>query len=292
MGGTSYNFASRSTRATKMNYATASMDALFSQNSERKAHESMKSQGITLRESRDSDVNPITTPIIIALDVTGSMGHIPHELIKEGLPKLVSGLIERGIPAPAILFLAVGDHEADREPLQIGQFESGDEELDLWLTRTYIEGNGGGNGGESYSLAHYFAARHCQTDHWDKRGKKGILITIGDEANLKSYPSAAMKEITGSGDVASFTDSQIMAEAQERWELLHFLPGRPKYGAENYWKEALGERTKLVPDFRDLPKLIIEAIHNIVGDTEYSPVETSKTEVLPKESKSNEQEIL
>lgn len=42
---------------------------------------------VGVRECRDSEEHPETTPIIIALDVTGSMGRIPHDLVKNQLPK-------------------------------------------------------------------------------------------------------------------------------------------------------------------------------------------------------------
>ena len=129
-----------------------------------------------LRESRDSTSNPNSLPVIIALDVTGSMRTIPHSLVKEGLPNMVGNMIQRGVTDPAILFLGIGDHTCDDAPLQVGQFESGDEELDLWLTRTWLEGHGGGNNGESYLLAWYFAAKHTITDAWEKRGQKGSPI--------------------------------------------------------------------------------------------------------------------
>jgi len=140
MGGTSYNYASRSTRATSLGYTTASVhniEKVFVQKAKGMAHESMKSQGITIREARDSDVHPNTFPVIIGLDMTGSMHDIPVMLIKDGLPKIVSQIIQGGVKDVALLFIAIGDHEVDNYPLQIGQFESGDEELDLWLTRTF-----------------------------------------------------------------------------------------------------------------------------------------------------------
>ena len=126
MGGTKYDINARSHRAIKAGYASKAANEIFKQNSKRMAHESMMPNGIAFREARDSEAHPNSIPIILGLDVTGSMGHIPHELIKEGLPKLMGGIIQGGIPDPALLFLGIGDHECDRFPLQVGQFESGD----------------------------------------------------------------------------------------------------------------------------------------------------------------------
>jgi hypothetical protein len=235
-----------------MGYYSKSTNDIFTQNKERRIHESMDPNGIILRESRDSEVHPNTVPIIISLDLTGSMGRIPHELVKDGLPKLVSGIIQNGVPDPAILFLGIGDHECDRAPLQVGQFESGDEELDMWLTRTYIESGGGGNAGESYGLAMYFAARHCVTDAWEKRNKKGFLFIIGDEPNLKTYPSNALKEIMGNGDIATFTDQEILEEVQEKWNVYVINPGHGNTRAERYWKEILGENYIVLSDYTEV----------------------------------------
>jgi hypothetical protein len=38
------------------------------------------------------------------------MGRIPHDLVKVGLPNMMGGIIEHGIPDPQILFLGIGDH--------------------------------------------------------------------------------------------------------------------------------------------------------------------------------------
>src|SRR5690606_5631209 len=101
----------------------------------------------------------------------------------------------------SVLFLAIGDHETDSAPLQVGQFESGDAELDLWLTRTWLEGKGGANSGESYLLAWYFASKFTKLDSLDKRGQKGFLFTIGDEPGLSILPKRAINEIMNDGDM-------------------------------------------------------------------------------------------
>lgn len=86
MGWTSYNSGSRFERAFDSGFYTKSADDIFIQNKEGKIHESMEPSKALLREARDSEAHPNSLPIIIALDVTGSMRKIPHELVKDGLP--------------------------------------------------------------------------------------------------------------------------------------------------------------------------------------------------------------
>ena len=74
MGGTRYNIDDRSSRAKAAGYASKSMNEIFTQNAERKAHESMNPNGITFREARDSAIHPNSYPIILGLDVTGKHG--------------------------------------------------------------------------------------------------------------------------------------------------------------------------------------------------------------------------
>lgn len=261
MGGTRYDFGAREDRAKKVGYASKSASEIFTQNALRMAHESMNPNGVIFREARDSDVHPNTVPIILGLDVTGSMGHIPHELIKEGLPKLMGGIIQGGVPDPALLFLGIGDHECDRYPLQVGQFESGDEELDMWLTRTYIEGGGGGNAGESYLLAWYFAAFHTKTDAFEKRGQKGLLFTVGDEPGLKTLPASAIKEIMGQGQ-QTYTHLELLAEAQKRYDVYHIsvLHSGQAIDADVEWKELLGQNCLSIEDHREIPNVIKKII--------------------------------
>lgn len=261
MGGTSYNYTSRSARAEVSGYTTASVhniEKVFAQAAKGEAHESMKSQGIMLREARDSDVHPNTFPVIIGLDMTGSMHDIPVMLIKDGLPKIVSQIIQSGVKDVALLFIAIGDHEVDDAPLQIGQFESGDEELDLWLTRTFPEGGGGANEGESYGLIHNFAANHIKTDAWEKRGQKGVLIMIGDEPSLDYYPDAVMKEITGNSQAKGFTQDQALEKAKEKWNVFHINPHH-SYD-KSYWKPKLGQNYLSLTDFHKIPENVVQIV--------------------------------
>lgn len=265
MGGTAYSSVNAENTRSVNNTYVNTIDQNFTQNVEKKSHSSMRSQGITLRESRDSDVHPNSFPIIIALDLTASMGMIPQNLIQEGLPKMISHILQGGVQSPAVLFLGVGDHEVDKEPLQIGQFESGDEELDKWLSRTYLERGGGGNEGESYGLAHYFAGFHCKTDHWDKRGQKGVLVTIGDEPNLKTYPGRAMKHIMAIDDIPGASDAELLQAAQDKWEVFHInpkadLPQIAWRDTHGYWESFLGDNYLKTGDYKEVPTMIADTV--------------------------------
>ena len=79
---------------------------------------------IRVRESCDSADHPVTTPIIIGLDVTGSMSDLLDVTAKR-LGEMVKDIIERQpVEGPQIMFCAVGDSRCDRSPLQVTQFES------------------------------------------------------------------------------------------------------------------------------------------------------------------------
>ena len=123
MGGNIYDTSARSLRTN--DYAGKSIASVFEQQTKATIHESMSPKQITLRECRDSEVHPNTIPVIVGMDVTGSMGKIPHSLVQKGLPTLMSRLIEKGVDDASLLFTAVGDHISDNYPLQVGQVPQG-----------------------------------------------------------------------------------------------------------------------------------------------------------------------
>jgi hypothetical protein len=262
MGNGSYSLSDRSIRSFSKGYESKSRDEIFTQNREHKAHKDMIPSGIVFRECADSETHPNTIPIMLFLDVTGSMGHIPHEMIKDGLPTLMGTLIQNGVPDASLMFGAIGDHETDRYPLQIAQFESGDAELDMWLERTYLEGGGGGNKGESYLLAWYFAANHVRTDAYDKRKKKGFVFTIGDEPCLKTLPKSSIKEIMGDTAEAqsSFSSADLLRLAEEKNHVHHIFIEHGSRSCDNDWREMLGKNLHVIEDHKQVSSLISKII--------------------------------
>ena len=158
---------------------------------DRTVHEKMNPRGVQVRESRDSDAHPESHAVGVLFDVTGSMQTVPR-ILQANLPKLMGLLIHKGyLEHPQILIGAIGDATCDAAPLQVGQFESGIE-IEEDLGKLFLEGGGGGQVTESYELAMYFMARHTAIDCLEKRGKRGYLFVIGDEA---PYPRVKRREV-------------------------------------------------------------------------------------------------
>jgi hypothetical protein len=283
MGGGSYCFSARTERATSEGYFTKSSQEIFTS---RSMNNAMDPNGVDIRESRDSDEHPNSLAIMLALDVTGSMGTIPHHLVKDGLPAVMDGIIQRGVKDPQVLFAGIGDHECDRAPLQVGQFESSDELLDKWLTDLYLEGGGGGNRGESYMLAWYFAAKHTAIDCFEKRKQKGFLFTIGDEPVLTELPKHAVSQIMGASQPDTYSSAQLLEAAREQYNVfhLHLMQGSNgrTQSVMDGWKQLMGDNLVLVDRKEDVPKIIADIVTCNAGTTEApaEPTEEVGEEVL------------
>lgn len=252
MGGGSYSYIDAHTRsaARTVAYSHLSEAAARKQAFTQKHIDSEMIINGKVRESRDSEEHPNSFPIIIALDTTGSMGHIPMDLIKGSFPEIMKSIIEAGVPDPQVCFVGVGDCYFDNAPIQCGQFESSDELMEKWFQKVYLEEGGGNNPGESYNLAWYFASRHTVTDSWEKRHKKGVLITIGDEPCLAEIPQSNIVGLFGDGAQSGILSSALIEEASEKWELYHVHMGDiPFYTSTiNKWRELIGnDRLVVLP---------------------------------------------
>jgi hypothetical protein len=240
--------------------ATASSAEIF--RGEQSVDPLMDPRRMRVREARDSEHHPRSVPIIVGFDVTGSMGDIPTRFAKEMLGKLMARLVERGwVADPQLLFAAIGDAVSDRAPLQIGQFESG-LEMDMWLTRIWLEG-GGGDSPESYTLAHWFAAHHTATDAWEKRQKKGYLFTIGDATHKPLQPSH-IERVFGAATTDPTDSRAVIDAAAARYELFHVLVTRgapPAQDVVGDWRPLLGERLLVL----DHTEAICELIGVVMG---------------------------
>jgi hypothetical protein len=242
-----------------------SADEIFSA----KASDLMRPHGVKIRESRDSDAHPDSLSLAVFLDVTGSMGRIPEIMVKEKLGTLMNTLIKHGIEHPQILFGAIGDHVSDSYPLQIGQFESGTDDLDKWLTEIFIEGGGGGQIMESYLLGWLFCARHTSIDCFEKRGQKGFLFTIGDEASWDNLDAKRLKDLMGYPEASTVSDRQLLEEAQRSYHVFHIHINEASYKDDpsvlGYWRKTIGERLIVLNDYNAIAETIAATVAMIHG---------------------------
>ena len=249
MGYSDWSHDAYTNLSASKSYASKSADDIFS----RSAKNDMLPKNLTVRESRDSDAHPESLAVMVFLDDTGSMGRIPENIVKNELPTLMNTIIDNGVLHPQVLFGAINDHHCIDTPLQIGQFESGTEELDKWLTSVAIQSGGGAQSRESYLLAWYAAGRHTSIDCFEKRNEKGFLITIGDEMSWDELSASAIESIFGGEANEGVTDKQLLEEAQRLYNVYHIHVNEASYRDDpqvlGYWRDMLGERLIVLDDY-------------------------------------------
>ena len=239
MGYGNYSFAAHTALTAGRSHKART--EVFSQT---QCHALMNPKGLKVRECRDSQDHPDSLGIAFALDVTGSMGDIPHLLAKQELPNLMKLLTACGVTDPQLLFMAIGDATADRAALQVGQFESTAELMDQWLTWSFLEGGGGGTGQESYELAFYLAAQHTDMDNWVKRKKKGYLFLTGDELPYPAVSRHQVEALVGEKLDEDIPIEEVIAAAAETYHLFFLIPDlQRRKRCEARWRALLGDHT-------------------------------------------------
>ena len=174
-----------------------------------------------IRECCDSAEHPNTLPVILALDVTGSMGDAAVEVAKK-LNIIMTKLYEK-ISDVEFMVMGIGDLAYDDCPIQASQFES-DIRIAEQLDKIYFEFGGGGNSFESYTAAWYFGSHHTKLDCLN-RGKKGIIITMGDEQLNPYLPlkgrRSGLIEVTGDDLQSDVETKDLYDEASQKFNIYH-----------------------------------------------------------------------
>ncbi|MBZ4422306.1 VWA domain-containing protein [Myxococcus sp. RHSTA-1-4] len=210
---------------------------------QRSCHPKMDPRGVKFRESRDSETHPNSLSVVMALDVTGSMGDIPETLARKTFPTFMKDLMEAGIPDPQVLFMAVGDAYMDSAPLQVGQFESSEQQLDQWLTWMFLERGGGANPAETYELGMYFAAEHTAMDCFEKRGKKGYFFMTGDEPAFHYVAKDHIENLIGDRTRGDVPMEEVVRRLDRTFHPFFLIPDQRRRGrCEDFWRGYLGDR--------------------------------------------------
>lgn len=250
----------------------ATPDAVFRRGS---LHEGLNPAKIAIRESRDSADNPSSTPIIIGLDVTGSMGEIAHQIATNGLMTLFDEIYKRRpVTDPHIAFMGIGDVVYDRAPLQVSQFEA-DIRIAEALITLWLEGGGGPNPSESYTLPWYFAAMKVSADAVEKRRRKGYLFTVGDEQPPRQVLAAELEKVFGKGQYSTLSTAQLLDMASRNWHVVHIMVEQGNHMRDpdrhdavvRLWRDLLGQRAILLSDYTKLAEVVVSTIQVIEGSS-------------------------
>lgn len=209
------------------------------------------------------------TPIIISLDLTGSMNQVPFVMQKE-IPHLLTTLQEQGLTQrPNLLFMGHDDEHVSATPdaaFQISQFEIGDQRLAEALNEMVIPSNGAGNDGEAYHLAFYATANHVRTDSFDKQGQKGFFFMIcdeypfyydGDFRTNGTKPNLA-KDLFGDTIEKEVSILDSLKEVVKQWHVFILRPGHTSHGSNNKitkrWQELLREAGENPENVLEIPE--------------------------------------
>ena len=228
----------------------------------RRLDESLSPKNV-IRECVNSSEHPNTLPVILALDVTGSMGSACQRTA-EALGTIMCNLLkEHKKDDIEFMVMGIGDMECDEAPVQVSQFES-DIRIAKALDKIYMERGGGGNSYESYSAAWLFGLKQTKLDCFDKQGKKGIIITMGDEPLNPMLSAHAVKSFLGEeakvqGDVDT---KKLYAMASKKFDIYHIsiddhstCYSSSKDRIANTFGQLLGDRAK-VSSINTLPAVI------------------------------------
>ena len=225
-----------------------------------------------MRECCDSDEHPATIPIILALDVTGSMGSTAIEVQKKLNPIMVE--IYKRIKDAEIMVMAIGDLAYDSSPIQISQFES-DIRIAENLDKIWFENGGGGNDYESYTAAWYMGLKHCKLDCW-KRGKKGLIITMGDEPINPYLPSNRLNAATGDTTQKDVDTKTLFNEASDKFDIYHISVESRSYPNQDRerksFAEVIGEQHALVSSVDDISDKIINIVEDFAKKSNQSMI--------------------
>ncbi|NHI92417.1 MAG: hypothetical protein EAX96_07925 [Candidatus Lokiarchaeota archaeon] len=233
--------------------------------------------GRSYRESRSSIPPPkgkhlITEakfPIIVVVDVTGSMREFPGIIFEKlcilynetlfFLPNELKESLE-------ICFAAVGDAYSDYAPLQITDFAE-DAELDENINSIFCEGGGGGQRRETYELAAYYFLNHCDMPNALKIPKP-LLIFVGDEGFYSKINRQHIKDLIGDEKKTDLIAKNVFAKLIQKFNtyILRLSYGEPGNDVDKQihknWEAVLGEKKVIL---MKEPRRIVDTILGLIA---------------------------
>jgi hypothetical protein len=180
---------------------------------------------------------PSKNPLIIAVDVTGSMSSWPFEIF-DRLPLLFNTLSQYREDLE-ICFAAIGDARVDQWPLQVTTFASGFD-LEQLLSSLYGEG-GGGDAPESYGLFAHWVNTHVTVENAEE---PPFLIVFGDISMHPTVETEQIKKYLGDKNARQVDALKAWQQVSKNWNtwFLRRSTGKLNDATHAQWAEAIGEQ--------------------------------------------------
>lgn len=212
-------------------------------------------------------ITEATFPIVVAVDVTGSMREFPGIIFEKlcilynealfFLPETLKDSFE-------ISFAAIGDAYSDQHPLQVTDFAEGPE-LDQNIKSLYPEGGGGGQTRESYELAVYYYLTHCDMPK-SVSIPKPLLILVGDEGYYSKLNRQHVKNLIGDDLKTDQISKFLFDQLREKFNVYILRIKYDSEGSENRiqadWVKVLGEQNVIL---MKEPRRIVDTILGIIA---------------------------
>lgn len=215
-------------------------------------------------------VTQSTSPLVVQVDVTGSMGAWPKTIFSK-LPYLdIEGKTYLG-PDMEISFAAVGDAYSDKFPLQVEEFGSGTV-LEGRLANLKVEGGGGGSHHETYELGALYYARNVDMPN----AVRPIFIFVADEAPYAEVPISKAREVCKVKIESVLSVDEVFAELKTKYSVyLVHKPFGDGGATRREWVRLIGEDH--IADLDD-PERVVDVIFGILAK-ETGRVDYFKSEI-------------
>eukprot|EP01126_Amoeba_proteus_P050537 TRINITY_DN5981_c0_g1_i7.p1 TRINITY_DN5981_c0_g1~~TRINITY_DN5981_c0_g1_i7.p1 ORF type:complete len:249 (-),score=43.35 TRINITY_DN5981_c0_g1_i7:349-1095(-) len=184
------------------------------------------------------------TPIVLCVDVTGSMGKWP-KVIWDKLPMFYGQLLVKNyVPDPAFSFCAIGDAYGDESPLQVAPFATGTT-IDDYIGKLHVESGGGGalSDHETYELAAYYYSKFCK---FSQQPHKPFFFFMGDEAFYPTVNGDHIQKLILGERPEDLDSIQVFQDLKNKFDVycIHKIldyGGPDDVAVLTKWQNALGE---------------------------------------------------
>lgn len=228
--------------AAKYSYGTRGADKRKAAATRAKAHgprtyEKKRGPNEKIIDPRKTIRTETANPLIIAVDVTGSMASWPFEIF-DRLPLLYNTLSQYREDLE-VCFAAIGDAAVDQWPLQVTNFAGGFD-LEQLLGSLYGEG-GGGDAPESYGLFAHWVNTHVEIPSLHETP---FMIVFGDAPMHPKVPKNQISHYLGDRVSRDVDSIEAWRQASNTWNtwFLRRPTGKPGDKVDKQWGQAISEQ--------------------------------------------------